>query len=177
MKQQLLELIKLLRFYYIIIIIFQIYFFPPLINCLNKEKELQNIIINKDYVQELQIVTPKRGSYFVVGSTHFILWNYVGTSNIDIFVSIAATVQTPSRNISTTVFKKLTNTYPNHLNFSIDSMWPITATYNVIITSIFNPNITSESGDFYIWAMEEKDKRFVVQCFANILISIMYLNI
>ncbi|CAG8565284.1 1622_t:CDS:2 [Acaulospora morrowiae] len=125
---------------------------------------------------ELLITIPKHGSYFSVGSTHKIIWEYSGSSN----VSIVATTndKTPVfEPITETVFNKTTTIYPTYINFYVNDTWPVSATYKVVITSVENPILTAISQDFYIWTVEEKDKKFVLQCFANILISIMYLNI
>lgn len=73
---------KLLRLYCVVIILLLLQI-PPIYfsSCEAEEIDNNNDDTQDIFVQKLEIVVPKRGSYFAAGSHHNIAWNYVGTSN------------------------------------------------------------------------------------------------
>ncbi|KAF0501100.1 hypothetical protein F8M41_020148 [Gigaspora margarita] len=122
-----------------------------------------------------QIIQPKPGSYFPLGSNQTIIWDYPIAPNPEIYVTITANYR--DKKLGTeVVFNKTTTLYPSNLTYKIEEIWSTNATYNVIIQIAANPSINVTSGPFYVWESRAKSQ-FIVQCFMNILVSVMYINI
>ncbi|CAG8548095.1 4213_t:CDS:2, partial [Cetraspora pellucida] len=89
-----------------------------------------------------QIIQPKTGNYYPLGSNETIVWDYPVTPNPEIYVIITATYRNGTSEV---VFNKMTPLYPSELTYKIEETWSTEASYNVIIQLTANPNINATS--------------------------------